>query len=89
MTSDHSLARIDPNPFRRGTTISYRIPAREHVRLTVHDAIGNELAVLVDGRKNPGNHLVTFDGAHLNPGVYLCRMAAGGVVQTHTMVIVR
>jgi hypothetical protein len=59
------------------------------VKLTVYDLLGREVAVLVNERKTPGTYEVRFDGGGLASGVYVCRLTAGAVVQSKTMVLLK
>jgi hypothetical protein len=84
-----TLGQNFPNPFNPATRIRYSIPERAQVRLTVYDAAGREVAVLVDEIKSPGYHEVAFDAAHLSSGVYLYRLSAGDFVETRRAVLVK
>ena len=75
-----------PNPFRQRATIAYRLPAPGHVRLTVYDVLGRELAVLVDERKSAGSHSAKLDASSWPSGVYLYRLEAGNQVATGRLV---
>lgn len=70
-----------PNPFNPKTVIGFQVPG-DHwgipVRLAVHDLLGREVAVLVDGRLPSGSHQAVFDGAGVASGVYLIVLDAGG-----------
>jgi hypothetical protein len=66
-----------PNPFNPSTTISFSIPQAQHVSLIVFDALGREVATLVDSELGAGSHSVTFDGKNLSSGVYVYRIRAG------------
>ena len=59
------------------------------VRLVVYDMLGREVAVLVNGEKQPGSYEVSFDGIGLASGVYIYRLSFGTFAQTHTMTLVR
>jgi len=68
-----------PNPFRMFTTIRYAVPVRSHVTLSVYDLFGRQVATLVDGDQDAGEHAATWravdvGGRPLSPGVYLYRM---------------
>ncbi|WP_457652572.1 T9SS type A sorting domain-containing protein [Rhodocaloribacter sp.] len=78
-----------PEPFSERTTIRYELPRAEHVRLTVHDVLGREVAVLVDAEQAPDVYDVTFEAGHLPAGVYLYRLVTRTVVITRRMVKVR
>ena len=59
-----------PNPFRAGTTISFDLPARSRVRLTLYDAAGREAEQLVDGVLGSGDQRVAWDARAFAAGVY-------------------
>ena len=75
-----------PNPFRQRVTIEYRVPAPGHVRLTVYDVLGRELAVLVDEQQSAGSHSAKLDASSWPSGVYLYRLEAGSQVTTGRLV---
>ena len=75
-----------PNPFRQRATIEYRVPAPGHVRLTVYDVLGRELAVLVEERQSAGSHSAKLDASSWPSGVYLYRLEASNQVATGRMV---
>ena len=65
------------------TTIQYRVPedvkeigksGSAWVRLAVFDLLGREVGLLVDERKEPGNHQAVFSGTGLSSGVYFYRL---------------
>ena len=59
------LLNNHPNPFQQETTITYAIPDTRingvDVRLAVYDALGREVAVLVEERRYPGQHAASVD----------------------------
>ncbi len=59
------------------------------VRMVVYDLLGQEIAVLANGRYPAGRYSFTFDGKNLASGVYLCRLTAGNFSMTKAMVLVR
>ncbi|MCC6395535.1 MAG: T9SS type A sorting domain-containing protein [Bacteroidetes bacterium] len=80
-----------PNPFNPSTTIGYQVPgvAASWVKLAVFNLIGQEVAELVNGLRNAGNHVVTFDASNLPSGIYVYQLSASGFSSTRTMVLVR
>ena len=78
-----------PNPFNPSTTIRFTIGVASKTRLSVHDVLGREVAVLVDGSLAPGEHTGTFDAGGLPSGVYLYRLQAEDAVQTGVMTLLR
>jgi len=77
-----ALDQNHPNPFNPVTTITYTLPERSTVHLTVHNSMGEEVAVLVNEEVPAGTHAVTFDSGNaardLPSGIYLYRIIATG-----------
>jgi hypothetical protein len=78
-----------PNPFNPQTEIGYRIPETGLVRLSIHDLLGREVATLVDEKKSPGFHQVTWDASGQASGIYFYRLRAGSYVETKKLVLMR
>ena len=68
---------------------AYALPTASAVRVVVYDALGREVARLVDGRLAAGYHTVRFDGASLSSGVYVVRMTAGAFAATRRVTLVK
>lgn len=78
-----------PNPFNPSTAIRYHLPSASHVRLTVTDLLGREIASLVNGRQESGTHEIPFDGSNLTSGMYLYRLTADGVTEVKKMQMIK
>tara|TARA_Y100001935_G_scaffold223573_1_gene199125 strand:- start:23709 stop:26729 length:3021 start_codon:yes stop_codon:yes gene_type:complete len=78
-----------PNPFNPSTNISYQLPEHGRVRLTVFDALGREIATLVNGLQNAGNHSVTFDASGLSSGIYFYRLETGNFSTIKKMMLIK
>ncbi len=83
------LAAPGPNPVRGTTTLRFALREAGPARLSVVDALGREVARLVDGTVGAGEQRVAFDASSLPAGLYLVRLDAGGAVATRTLVRVR
>jgi len=83
----YALRQNYPNPFNPATSISYALPAESHVRLAVYNALGAEVAVLVDETQAAGRYEARFDATDLPSGLYIYRMTAGDFTQTRTMTL--
>ena len=64
------LIENHPNPFTAETTINYTLDQAGRVKLTIYDALGRKVRVLVDTHEAEGTHRAVFDGAGLSAGVY-------------------
>jgi hypothetical protein len=87
--AEYVLESIAPNPFGASTTIRFGLPASAPVRLVVYDALGREVARLVDAVMEPGRHEARFEAAGLPGGVYFVRLTAGGTTATHAVTLLR
>ena len=67
-----------PNPARAAVTVPFTVPASGPVRLVVYDALGREVAVLVDGYRAAGAHEGRLAPGALASGVYVVRLVAAG-----------
>ena len=71
-----SLDQNRPNPFNPTTVIRYQLSVASHVRLTVYDLLGREVATLVDGVQSAGVHSALFSGTECASGIYFYRLSA-------------
>jgi hypothetical protein len=88
------LLQNAPNPFNPTTRIVFGIRQASHVILAVFDAAGRRVAVLVDGRREAGQHVETWDGLddRARPaasGVYFYRLTTPGETLTRKMVLLK
>ncbi len=73
--ADYAMYQNYPNPFNSFTTIKYELPDPAYVNLTIYDALGREVARLVNEEKPAGKYSVQFDAGGLASGVYLYRIS--------------
>ncbi|MDP3831273.1 MAG: T9SS type A sorting domain-containing protein [Ignavibacteriaceae bacterium] len=85
LPSQFSLEQNYPNPFNPSTKIKYVIPVVEtghapslRVALKIFDALGNEVATLVNEVKEPGFYEIDWNANGLSSGVYYYRLTASG-----------
>lgn len=78
-----------PNPFNFSTKIDFKIPKREHVRLTVFGIDGRVVRKLVDGDLEKGEHSFDFSSENLQSGVYLFRLKTDDFVATKKMKLIK
>lgn len=82
-----ALSQNFPNPFNPATQIVFSLPNAAPVSLRVFDLSGREVAVLVNGVLQAGDHVAHFDGTGLSSGIYFYRLQAGRLTQTAKMVL--
>jgi hypothetical protein len=88
------LCQNYPNPFNAATVMEFAVERRAHVRLTVVDLLGRQVAMLADEVMPAGTHQATwdgraYDGTEVATGVYFYRMEADDFVETKKMVLLR
>ena len=91
-----ALEQNYPNPFNPTTSMQYSVSSlpngtvgKQFVTIKVFDMLGREVALLVNGEKEPGTYTAEFATTGLASGTYIYRMQAGEFVQTKKMVILK
>ncbi|NQV36995.1 MAG: T9SS type A sorting domain-containing protein [Candidatus Marinimicrobia bacterium] len=78
-----------PNPFNPVTTLRYELPKQAHVKLSIFDLLGREVAVLVNSFQVPGVREIQFDASDLTSGMYLYRLTYNNSSITKKMVVLK
>ncbi|MBU0984075.1 MAG: VCBS repeat-containing protein [candidate division Zixibacteria bacterium] len=94
LPNDFELYDAYPNPFNPSTSIRFSMPSADYATLTVYNAIGQRVAVLVDGFVNAGLQVVEWDGLTesgqpASSGVYFYRLEAGKNVESKKMILMK
>ena len=87
--ADFSISQNYPNPFNPSTSISYSIPENAFVTLKIYDVLGNEVEVLINEQKEPGNYQIDFNASELSSGIYYYALTAGNFISTKKMSLVK
>lgn len=74
--------------------VTFSIPVDEHIKLTLNNATGYEIKVLVDQFLQAGTHSVDFeftnnDGKPLKTGIYFFELIAGELSQLQVQYFLR
>lgn len=89
LPDSYELAQNFPNPFNPATNIRFSVPRAGYVKLTVHNILGQAVAVLVNEILPAGNYQADFQAGNLSSGVYFYRLEAEGFQQTRKMLLAR
>ena len=89
LVDNYSLMQNYPNPFNPVTSISFTLPSSEHVTLTVFNAIGEVMDVLVNGNMSAGEHRVQWDASQMVAGVYFYHIQAGAFSDVKKSVLMK
>jgi len=85
----YNLHQNYPNPFNPVTNIKFEVPKNDVVYLSVFDALGREVAVLVNERLNPGVYNYKFNSANVSSGVYYYRIKTSDFSSVKRMVVLK
>ena len=83
-----------PNPFNPTTEIRFSLEESGPVRISVFNALGQEVRVLAEGSYDWGEHSVTWDGtdnagANMPTGTYLYQLRFNNRTYTRTMTMIK
>lgn len=81
--------RVSPNPVGAQAAISYHLSRAASVSCIVYDAAGNVVSRLATGSQAAGEHILTWNAAGVKPGIYFCKLVAGGSTYTARLARVR
>jgi subtilisin family serine protease len=89
-----SLYQNYPNPFNLGTNISFYLPQRSQVSLSIYNILGEKVKTLISGDIAAGSHAITWDGTNdagsvVGTGIYLYKMTAGDKSVTKKMSLLK
>ncbi len=78
-----------PNPFNPATSISFFIPDENEVKLSVFNIVGQPVAVLFEGTKSAGEHIIEWDASDMPSGMYIYQLEVGTKIMTRKMTLVK
>ena len=87
--SGNALAQNYPNPFNPSTVISYSLEKSSKVSIKLYNALGLEVATILDANQPAGENQVSFSADNLLSGTYFYTMKAGTFTQTKRMVLAK
>jgi len=84
-----SLSQNYPNPFNPTTHFGFRIADFGLVRLSVYDALGKEVTILVNQQLQPGTYEFSWDASGYSSGVYFYKLITDEFSETRKMVLIK
>ena len=87
--NDYTLFQNYPNPFNPSTKISFNLPSREFVTLKIYNALGREVARLLNEDLDAGFHEINFNASGLTSGVYFYEISTGNFAETKKMLLLK
>ena len=87
--NSYSLLQNYPNPFNSITNINFQIPTRQIIKLKIYDILGNQIAELVDGEMDSGEHKIRFNSGDLSSGVYIYQLQTKNNILSKKMIFLK
>ncbi len=87
--TEYKLSQNYPNPFNPSTTIEFGVSDAGNYKLRVYNAIGEQVAELVNGELTSGYHQVHFDASRLASGIYFYKLVGKNVNLTRKMILMK
>jgi hypothetical protein len=78
-----------PNPFTDQTRISFSVPAKQKIKLSVYDAEGKLVKTLVDTEMQQGLFSIVFQTQYLKNGIYFCTLQTPNKRFTNKLVLMK
>jgi hypothetical protein len=86
---EFSLKQNYPNPFNPETKIKYSLPIQSFVTLKIYNAMGEEIATLVNEEKAAGSYDINFNASRLASGIYFYKLQSGSLIETRKLCVLK
>ena len=87
--NSYSLSQNYPNPFNPSTKIKFGVPKSGGVRLVIYDAIGREVATVVNEQLNAGTYEAQWNASNFPSGVYFYKITSGDFSETKKLILIK
>lgn len=87
--SEFGLNQNYPNPFNPSTNISYTLPEKSDVELSIFNMLGQKVATLVNQSQDAGTYSINWNAGSVSSGVYIYQLRAGGNTFTKRMMLIK
>jgi photosystem II stability/assembly factor-like uncharacterized protein len=86
---NYSLEQNYPNPFNPSTKIAYVLKEKTNVKILVMNALGEEVAALVNQTQEQGYHQLDFNASNLPSGIYFYSLQTDNFSETKKMLLMK
>ena len=86
---EYSLAQNYPNPFNPQTTIEFTVKEAGRVTLTVYNAIGQKVQVLLDKELKPGKGKIVWNASSMASGLYYYKLSTPNFTSVKKMLLIK
>ena len=94
LPENYSLEQNYPNPFNPSTVISYSLPKRSDVTVSIINLLGQNIKTMKIENQSAGEHEVNWDGTDrsgraVGSGIYFYRIEAGNYIASKKMLLLK
>ncbi len=94
LPAEFHLYQNYPNPFNLGTTISFYLPEKSKVNITIYNILGATVRTLIADELEAGSHAITWDGTNAGgevvaTGTYIYRMTTDNGAMSRKMTLLK
>lgn len=88
------ISQNTPNPFSNRTEFDVSVPYNANTKVSVYDALGNEVAIISNEYYQKGVYHLSWDGKNssginMPSGSYLCILTINGISTTRQMLLIK
>jgi hypothetical protein len=87
--TEMTLGPVYPNPFNATLTISFALPQKQDVTLTLYNILGQPVAELARGSFSAGTHRLPWSSESVGTGIYFLRLQSGAQTRTAKVVALK
>lgn len=87
--SEFQLYQNYPNPFNPSTTITYGIPNKDFVKISVFNSLGEEVKTLLNEEKEAGTYNLQINMSEFSSGVYYYKLSTSKFNQVKKMILMK
>ncbi|MEW6507136.1 MAG: endo-1,4-beta-xylanase [Bacteroidota bacterium] len=89
LPNEYKLLQNYPNPFNPSTTISFKLPQKNFIRLQLIDLLGKIVMNISEGEYEAGTHNIKLNVPHLSSGIYFYQLTAGNFAQVKKLILLK
>ncbi len=84
-----NLRQNYPNPFNPATNISFNLPRKSFVSLSIYNLLGQKIETVISQEMEAGYHNLNWNGANVASGLYFYRIKTESFSETKKMLLLK
>ena len=89
LPNEYVLLQNYPNPFNPTTLISFDLPEKSNIKLTIYNIAGKEIEIIKIGEYEVGHYEILFNAKNLTAGLYFYRLESNNFVDVKKMTVLK